>query len=117
MTAKKKPVAAKAVTGTDVAADVLETLSVTIAAVRQHVERLAKAKKRNAGELAKLAHALAPVLGQLRRYDEANAHAGDKLNPAAVIAFLRKLPAAKRDQILTEVVEDDDAPSGNVLTR
>lgn len=102
--------------GPDVASEVRATLAIAVGVIRKQVEKLARAKKPDTAELARLAAALSPILGQLRRYDEAVAAAGNKLAPAAVIAFLRGLPAPKRRAILAEVDDDqDDGAQGSVL--
>lgn len=102
--------------GPDVAAEVRATLGVGVAAIKRQVEKQAKAKKPDVAELSRLMAALSPILGQLRRYDEAIAAGAGKLKPAEVIAYLRALPPEQRDAIVAEVVGDEDERAGGLLS-
>lgn len=97
----------------DEATRIRAVLGVVIGVAEREAGKLARAKKPDVGAAIELANKLGPLLGQLRRHDEALANAADKLSPAAVIAYLRGLAPAKRDAILAELGEDDEDENPN----
>ncbi len=110
MTPPRKP--------TDPAARILAVLGDVVGMAEAEMAALRKAKRdpKKLDQAMKLASALHPLLGQLRRHGEAAALAGNTLSPAAVIAYLRKLPAAQREDLLAEVGgADEDTGRGPVL--
>lgn len=107
MTPARKP--------TDPAARILAVLGDVVGMAEKQIAVLRKGKgdAKKLEQAMKLASALHPLLGQLRRHGEAAAQAGNTYTAAGVIAYLRKLPAGQRDEVLAEVGgADEERDSG-----
>lgn len=80
----------------------------------------AKASAKNTAEIVELMKQAAPLLGQVRRHDQAQVEMGRRLPPSAVQAFLRSLTPETRARFLSEFLDfggGESETDGNVLSQ
>lgn len=90
-----------------------------IAGLEKRVETLRRGRMTadKTQELIAIAKDAAPLLGQVRRYDESMRHASRDLTPAIVIAYLRSCSAEQRLAIVSELdLDGDEREEGSVLS-
>ena len=89
--------------------------ALTIADREMAAIRKGKSTPASTGRAMRIAAQMGPLLGQMRRFDESQAQSAKTLTAAQVIAYLRKLPAGKREEIIAEAGGDDEDTGGSVL--